>query len=135
MAARNVRQLSVVIVRAVFHFLAEVSLAPGSVVLVVALVDAFRAAPIAEDGPADRYLHLEAVAGGRSDDRGWVQCGPAASWRSEWHRVFCCPACCQDVNCQAGVARAAMFGFRFGAALSGRGLSVGCGLSGRALSG
>ncbi len=109
MAARHERQLSVVIVAAAFHFLAEVSPAPVFVAVVVGPVDAFRAAPSAADGPADHYLHLEAVAGGRSDDRGWVHCGPAASWRSEWDRAFCCPACCQDVNCQAGAARAAMF--------------------------
>ena len=110
MAAHIERHLSAVIVAAVFHFLAEVSLPRASVVaLGAALVEAFRAAPFAEDGPAGRYLHLEAVAGGHSDDRRWVHCGPAASWRSEWDRAFCCPACCQDVNCQAGAARAAMF--------------------------
>ena len=83
MAAPIERQLSVVIVAAAFHFLPAVSPAAVFVAVVVGPVEAFRAAPFAEDGPADRYLHLEAVAGGRSEDRDWVHCGLAASWRSE----------------------------------------------------
>ena len=107
MAAHSERHLSAVIVAAVFHFLAEVSLPRASVVaLGAALVEAFRAAPFAEDGPADRYLHLEAAACGRSDDRDWVHCGPAASLRSEWDRASCCLACCRGVSCRAGAARA-----------------------------